>query len=490
MTTAFEEIAATAQDQLVPGINFAVSDTASYVLQRRFASFFPSTGSDYAPNGQTVLRFQISSPTDYFDLATLQLQMTIANTGAQDLIIPGGPMTLFTRWRIYVGGTLAEDILEAHRLTRMIDLMTPLDRLRSESISQLGENEQIFKTASLPAIPAGAIPAQQLDLAPATNPWGEGYSSNRVERIEPNTSRTIVARIKCSGLLGNTHYWLPGRFPLVIEATVTSDPLTSVASWDTVAGAALSTAFVIRSPKILVDQVQLDPYVNETISKQLQDGGKLPMIYSTYFTSRHTLANIAPAAGQSWQVMLSRAFSRVQSLFVSFYSPRGCGRGAGDTRQTQCEATCFLNWHGKPNYNTFNAVNPYQPASGEGFRFQIGLGSTLWPDIPMGSMAEAWYQLSKLMGMPSSASGCSITPNEYLGTSFLIGLDLERSSATPGSGMAALTGIPSRSAGDNLRVSFDNVQPRDAPSCPTTMFVTMHVNAILELRDEGCSYYD
>ena len=90
-------------------------------------------------------------------------------------------MTLFTRWRIYVGGTLAEDILEAHRLTRMIDLMTPLDRLRSESISQLGEHEQIFKTATYPGHAAGAaVPAQQLEFAPQTNPWGEGYSSNRV----------------------------------------------------------------------------------------------------------------------------------------------------------------------------------------------------------------------------------------------------------------------------------------------------------------------
>ena len=55
MTSAFEEIAATAQDQLVPGINFAVADSASYVLQRRFASSFPSTGAvynHYNPNGR------------------------------------------------------------------------------------------------------------------------------------------------------------------------------------------------------------------------------------------------------------------------------------------------------------------------------------------------------------------------------------------------------------------------------------------------------
>jgi hypothetical protein len=85
-------------------------------------------------------------------------------------------------------------------------------------------------------------------------------------------------------------------------------------------------------------------------------------------------------------------------------------------------------------------------------------------------MQEFHYQLTKVIGMHSNLEGTSIPPVEWLGTTFIIGLDLEKAATSP-AGAAAFTGLSTRAAGDTLRFSFEGVQPRDlrlhaaAPVC-------------------------
>ena len=93
----------------------------------------------------------------------------------------------------------------------------------------------------------------------------------------------------------------------------------------------------------------------------------------------------------------------------------------------------------------------------------------------------------------------SIPPGEWLGTNFMIGMDMEKMASSPGSGMAAFTGLSTRNAGDTLRFAFDNVTPWQAPGTPTAlqtaralasipsrMYITLHIDMVLELRAEGC----
>ena len=133
---------------------------------------------------------------------------------------------------------------------------------------------------------------------------------------------------------------------------------------------------------------------------------------------------------------------------------------------------------------------PVRSARGEGWRFQLQAGALLFPDIPMSSMQEAWYQLSKLIGMHSSLDGVSIPPGDWLATSFIIGLDLEKASTAPGSGNAAFTGMSTRNAGDTLRFAFENVTPKDAASTPQRMYITLHYDLVVELRSEGVVLLD
>ena len=154
------------------------------------------------------------------------------------------------------------------------------------------------------------------------------------------------------------------------------------------------------------------------------------------------------------------------------------------------ESNTFLNWHGKGDYNTYGGSNGYYPAGGEGWRFQMTTGSLIFPDLPMSSSQEAWYQLSKVLGFQSSLEGVSIPPGEWLATNFIIALDMEKMSSSPGAGYAAFTGLSTRNAGDTLRFAFENVYPRDANSTPQRMYITLHFDAVLELRAEGCVLLD
>ena len=108
----------------------------------------------------------------------------------------------------------------------------------------------------------------------------------------------------------------------------------------------------------------------------------------------------------------------------------------------------------------------------------------------MSSHREAWYQLSKLLGMHSSLDGVSIPPGEWLGSNFIIGLDMEKASTAPGSGNAAFTGMSTRNAGDTLRFAFENITPRDQAAVPQRMYITLMMDLVVELRSEGVVLLD
>jgi hypothetical protein len=224
----------------------------------------------------------------------------------------------------------------------------------------------------------------------------------------------------------------------------------------------------------------------------------LPIHISTYSTTVHQLVLNPPAVGAAapavnpktaWAITLSRAFSRIKDIWQTFESD-----GALTGYYTQ--SNCFLNPHGVTNANwgNFSAPVQYNPEFGEGWRHQIQTGSLLFPDIPMSSVQEASYQLSKVLGMHGSLISPSITPAGWLDRSYIVAFDLEKMSSSPGSGGAAFTGLSTRAAGDTIRLDWQNVTPRvnvaagnvvDVNAWPTRCYVSLRYDAVIELRAEG-----
>ena len=60
------------------------------------------------------------------------------------------------------------------------------------------------------------------------------------------------------------------------------------------------------------------------------------------------------------------------------------------------------------------------------FEFELQIGSKLFPEYPIRSHNEAFYQLSKCLGVQSSAlHNFDITAREYRSNKFILGTDFE-----------------------------------------------------------------
>ena len=473
MSGGLESIAAAQQDQLIPGLNFKLPQGASYVSGRKFSTFFPQGSNIYSTTGTRLIRFVISDAVNLLDLSTIRLAFQLTNTDASLALQPTGHVgqCWFSRVRIYVGGCLCEDILLANRVSGMLQRCKPADRLWAESLELMGQTSE----------------------NPNTGSWVAGFTAGPyIPPIAAGTTRTIITPI-FSGLL-QTHYLLPVNVgPLTIELELVNNANQCCAAGDWLypngSGAynvqqPFSQSFAMQNVRILADTVAVDNAVREELSRVLLAGGALPLHFSSYSTTMHNL-QLATTANQSWAVTLSRAFSRIKDIWITFDSDGSHGHRA-------TESNNFLNWHGKPTngYESYGGSNQYYPQGGEGWRFQMTTGSLIFPDLPMASAQEAWYQLSKVLGLHSSLESVAIPPGEWLGTNFILALDMEKMSSSPGAGLSAFTGLSTRNAGDTLRFAFENVTPRDSPSTPQRQYVTLHMDLILELRAEGCVLLD
>ena len=108
---SLEDAAEELEDQLLPGLSFRLPDAANYVNGRVSSTFFPQGSAYYRSSGTRLIRFVIADP-NLVDLSTIRLSFLLKNEdNAKNLAItPPVPMAMFQRIRIYVGGTLVEDI--------------------------------------------------------------------------------------------------------------------------------------------------------------------------------------------------------------------------------------------------------------------------------------------------------------------------------------------------------------------------------------------
>ena len=115
------------------------------------------------------------------------------------------------------------------------------------------------------------------------------------------------------------------------------------------------------------------------------------------------------------------------------------------------------------------------------FSFQLQLGSKLWPEQPMSSLAEMYETLRKAVGTHNQdIKNISLDRHDYTGNSFLLGVDLEKNLGDPFSAQ-------NTRAGDVLRLVFNGINPvTGLVSC----YVHLISSSILEIRETGAFLFD
>ena len=121
------------EDTVLSSLDFSLPPSTSYVQQRRLVSYYPSGASTFSPAGVKVCRYNING--DWLDPASMRIYGKIANTGAGVLQLASGSHCLFSRIRLFIGGTLCEDLDfygRSHELFRR--LLMPSDWCQNDGI--------------------------------------------------------------------------------------------------------------------------------------------------------------------------------------------------------------------------------------------------------------------------------------------------------------------------------------------------------------------
>ena len=121
-------------------------------------------------------------------------------------------------------------------------------------------------------------------------------------------------------------------------------------------------------------------------------------------------------------------------------------------------------------------TQPYD-ASKE-MEFQIQIGSKLFPEYPMRSIAECYYQLTKTLGIhTSSFHNIDIRPYEYQTRKFIVGIDTEKVLA------AGFTGLNTK-AGDLMTIKVKHTTTNTGIFADK-MHIILHADMIVNIRDTG-----
>ena len=451
-----EAIANGIEDKLIDGLSFKMNPGASYVVDRRSVTFHPQGSNIYKTKEGTKLIRILLTGDNWMDPSTLRVLFQLNNdeSDTAKLLRPlSGPHAFFRRMRILVAGQLVEDIDQYNRIHEMMQFFVAPDSRDNDAAEAFGfiHNKHVtYKNTTFP----GIKPGQGLQVL-----------------FKP-----------LSGLL-NQNKMMPLRYaPITIELELVDnaeEPIWSnnIAGTDAIVAANNSLVWSINNVQVKVDMCTLDNALDNSYAQHLLSGKSLPISYNTFVSQMQTIA------GQDKPLInVSRALTRLKGVFVTLHKD-----------YTHSSRTALL---GRKPWNDFFspafAVNTdgvlTHDSDGE-FEFQLQIGSKLFPEYPIRSHNEAYYQLKKTLGVQASAvHNFDISATEYRDYKFILGTDCEKVLD------AGFTGLNTRS-GDLLSVSLKYanagvVENGIYPRLADRIHIVLHSDQILEIRDSGCQVFD
>ncbi len=237
------------------------------------------------------------------------------------------------------------------------------------------------------------------------------------------------------------------------------EPIISFANTEFTA-ANTSKKWGIENVQCKCDLLTLDNQLENSYAEHLLSGKTLPVNLNTYVSMNQSVN------GKSIRVNINRSFTRLKSVFVSFTKEN----------TENIEKLLMKTWNNFYSPLASSMVNRSdKPTATDIQNFQLQIGPKLYPEYPIRSSQEAYYQLRKTLGVQSSPlHSFDIKPWEYKTRKFIIGTDTEKILE------AGYTGLNTR-AGDMVHVRLDIKQDIDNAKVPNTMYVVLHSDILMKL---------
>ena len=455
-----EGVANSVEDRLVDGLSFQLKPGASYVTERKSVTYHPQGSNIYSTNGTKLIKLLLTGD-QWLDPSTFRIMFELQNNenpangnGHMQLRPLGGPHTFFRRMRILCGGQVVEDIDNYNRVHQMFTILNAKD-------ANINERAEAF--------------GQQFDNHQTT------FDRNNVTGINPGEAQTVLFK-PCSGLF-NQPKMLPIRYmPITIELELVHDNTEPIVSATTVgqdnfdvsnaATGNTSMLWQIQNVQVKCDVVTLDNQLDNSYAEHLLSGKALPINYQTYVSQKQSILS-GNNGSQKVRLNVTRALTRLKNVFITLDQPA-----------TGTSAVKYKDWnsfYSPMEFYTGDPINSWH-ADGEIADFQVQIGSKLFPEYPIRSHAEAYYQLRKTLGKHDQHNSFDITQHEYRCRKFIMGIDMEKVLE------AGYTGINTR-AGDLMNIRFDHKSTASA-TYATSMHIVLTSDQILEIRDSGVQVFD
>jgi len=439
-----EATAQSVEDFLIDGLSFKLRPGASYITNRRSVSYFPQGGNQYSPNGVKVIRLMLTGDS-WVDPSTIRVMFNLVNNGTvnQKLYPVSGPWCFFRRLRVLCGGQLLEDIDYYNKVHEMFHMF------QSDAVRRNDDSEGFF--------------------APEYNLNNTYVTTSAGCAIAGAGGYMTVAFRPLSGLINQDKY-LPIRYaPITLEFEIVNNyadciiaPTTVNAAVNDFTPAKTSQVWEIQQFQVKCDVCTLDNALDNEYAQRLLSGKSLPINFSTYVTQLQAITS-----NSSVSINVQRAFTRLKTAFVSLVSTSALATGV------RKEFNFFYN----PG---FYATSAYD--SSKDVQFQLQIGSKLYPEYPIWSTQESFYQLRKCLGVhASSFHSIDISPIEYKSTKYIVGIDTEKVLS------AGFTGLNTK-AGDLMTVKF-NRMPTDN-TAPDKMYIILHADIVMNIRDTGVEIFE
>ena len=122
--TMVEVMASGVEDKLIDGLSFKMQPGATYVIERKSATYHPQGSNVYSTIAGTKIIRILLTGDNWLDCSTPRAMFSIKNNGVTTtdfwLRPLSGPWCFFRRVRILAAGQLAEDIDQYNRLREIV----------------------------------------------------------------------------------------------------------------------------------------------------------------------------------------------------------------------------------------------------------------------------------------------------------------------------------------------------------------------------------
>ena len=352
------------EDLLIPGLKYDAEPTASYIESCRLVRFRPSAGDRFSPSARTI-RFSLQDHC-FLEPGSVRMQFQLNNLDASKFLAPiASPASMFTNFKIYVGGQLCENIEEAGPLCTILDKLKPGARRLNDSMMN---HVLLTSDADIRA-----------DLA-------------------ANQSRRVIFELPLG--MFKTSKLLPLHLlsGITIEATL-GDAMQAFGAQNTQStpGAA-STSWDISDCSLLASCLHVNSTISAQYHEHLTKGLTMPISFASVVGTRSI------STTSSFTLSLARSLSALKQLYFVIVKA-----GTKDVKDFE-----------------LNVAGVNLDMARDGFSYQVQVGSHRYPDFPVQGAAESFYRLTQAAGLASGDGDIAITPATFVAGSAILAIDFEK----------------------------------------------------------------